>query len=521
MPSRKKKAGRRRLESKGTMTGGARKKKNEIELEQKRKEDEWLRDAAQRFDSILSSDEELKALEEFILWSLSDKIDLTTKKFEKIALAKMLLEGRVSKEDLVMKRAVIISRFEDLSKELELIATVNILVTSLDEFFRSATERKGFEEKLTSALLLEQGLVQKNSVMSSYRQKVFQEVASKWFCLAVNEINTCVYYNSSEETFNRQFEDSEKLEIDALARHFKGSEIFKKYFFNTNAREASLEGFYEQKTIGAVLSHHEERWKCWECKELGGKGTQKSQLCASCKCAVYCSRECQMNHWKVGLHKKNCMEICKFWSRYETSKKRIGKALKDERLYTKLLIIGGIEKECWLRPTERVDYLVAQTILLHPPEFGEQAEHASIDIFYKNIATLACGGTHPIFGNETITHEAELQKLISENCDGILPDFNLKEVTEKEIKAMADISVFLMLGRDSEDINWDLVKENFKNNSEDLPVERFIAIYIYYESLNRDNMTVWFTNSWNRFQSEKWFLDQLRVPYKEWMKEDA
>mmetsp|Transcript_17840 Transcript_17840/g.38921 ORF Transcript_17840/g.38921 Transcript_17840/m.38921 type:complete len:186 (-) Transcript_17840:171-728(-) len=41
--------------------------------------------------------------------------------------------------------------------------------------------------------------------------------------------------------------------------------------------------------------------------EAGGRFDMKK--CAKCKQAYYCSRECQMRHWKSG-HRRECKELC-------------------------------------------------------------------------------------------------------------------------------------------------------------------------------------------------------------------
>jgi len=51
--------------------------------------------------------------------------------------------------------------------------------------------------------------------------------------------------------------------------------------------------------------------KCWgpDCDNLERKGQPKFKRCQRCKRAQYCSKECQISHWKEGRHKKECPEL--------------------------------------------------------------------------------------------------------------------------------------------------------------------------------------------------------------------
>ncbi|GFH47844.1 hypothetical protein CTEN210_04320 [Chaetoceros tenuissimus] len=523
MPSRKKKAGDRRGENKGKKTSGARKKNNHehsrsiYHQQQEAAEDDVRHSAAkieflsrykeagpEKINSFLSTGEELKALDEFMLWSLSDKADLNPKKFEKMApvIAEMLLNGDICKDDLMVKRATGIFMLEEGSKEMDVKVTMSILLSSVDEFLKSPIDHRGFEKKLQRALSLEQ-TNNKTSLMSSYRQRVFQNSASEWF--HSRDIDKCVYYNVSEESFNDQFQVAEKLELDKLAVLENHSDNFKKYYRNSKERAAALKDdyFYAEEILISVLELYEERWRCWQCNDLGSKDKKKNKLCASCKCTAYCSRECQVKHWKVGLHKKSCKEICNYWTMYGTSKKRIGKAIKNERVYSKTISVNGIEKECYLRPCEQLDYLVSQSIVQHPPEI---AVHSSIDKFYEIIATLAYGGKHPLFGDETVS--TEFQEMISASYEDIFSSFDSQPVSELEIMSLFHISIQLMLGTTGH-IDWESTRENLIRTSLGLSPERFIAIYICFEPLNLGKDTDY--DVLDKFRSEKMFLEDLRV----------
>lgn len=531
MPSKKKKAGRSRGQNKGKKTGGARKPDNEHSSRDQEQDEQAaalqpqeqheIMEAAEesatsnefitryteagrdRIDSFLSTKEELGAFEEFNIWSLSDKVDLTSKKFEKMAprLAKIILEGDICKDDLMVKRAAGIYILEEGAKELDIKVTVNILLSSVDEFLRSPIDYRGFEKKLRRALSLEQS--NKTSPISSYRQDVFQNVASEWF--HSRDIHKCVFYDLSKDTFQQRFEAAEKLELDKIAFLEKHSDLFKKFYMNANERAAALKDdyFYAEETLISVLELYEERWRCWQCNYLGSKDKKKNKLCASCKCAAYCSRECQVKHWKEGSHKKCCKEIGNYWNMYETSKKRIGKATKNERVYTKTIAVNGIVKECNLRPCEQLDYLVSQSIVQHPPEI---AEFSSIDKFYESIATLACGGKHPLFGDETVS--TEFQEMIGASYEDIFSSFDSQPISEIEIMSLFHISIQLMLGTTGH-MDWESARETLISTSLSLSPERFLAIYICFEPLNLGKDTNY--DVLDKFRSEKMFLEDLRV----------
>ena len=49
---------------------------------------------------------------------------------------------------------------------------------------------------------------------------------------------------------------------------------------------------------------------CFVCGVRPSPGS-KHKLCGGCKAVVYCSKECQANHWKEGGHKSECSMRCK------------------------------------------------------------------------------------------------------------------------------------------------------------------------------------------------------------------
>ena len=157
-------------------------------------------------------------------------------------------------------------------------------------------------------------------------------------------------------------------------------------------------------------------------------------MCAECKCAVYCSKECQVEHWKAGRHEECCKHLVNIWSTYEARKKRVGRAIRNQRIYTKPIIVYGIEKECFLRPCEPIDFLLCRTSSL---DNFDNAASASMDTYYENIARLACGGTHPIFGDYTISYQ--LEEKVRLGYEDVISEFDHKSLRKEEILAIQSI----------------------------------------------------------------------------------
>ena len=50
------------------------------------------------------------------------------------------------------------------------------------------------------------------------------------------------------------------------------------------------------------------RHQCADCQII--LGSERKMCCVECKAAYYCSRDCQVTHWKAG-HKKDCVKRLK------------------------------------------------------------------------------------------------------------------------------------------------------------------------------------------------------------------
>ena len=233
---------------------------------------------------------------------------------------------------------------------------------------------------------------------------------------------------------------------------------------------------YAQSILVDVLKLFEEMHSCWRCKRLHlqGEGKQaKTLVCASCKCAVYCSLECQRKHWR-GSHKECCENIGLRWSLYEANKRRVGKALRKGRIFTKPIIVNGVKRECFLRPSEKLDYFNCHM------NAAQNTKLASMDTLYENIARLVCGGTHPVFDDDTLSLQLQ-EKISTTDYEEFPVDFDHGFVTEEKITSLLHIIEILMYQTD--------VYDKIAPNQEDLhyyelSVDDFITLYTCYKPYN-------------------------------------
>ncbi|GFH47827.1 hypothetical protein CTEN210_04303 [Chaetoceros tenuissimus] len=284
--------------------------------------------------------------------------------------------------------------------------------------------------------------------------------------------------------------------------------LFQKYYLHPSARKEYLEkeNIYAEKLLSSVLALYEESHRCWRCNRLHGKGIEtKALICAGCKCAAYCSRECQIEHWKQGdleqkhilnSHKEKCKGIDETWSAYQIRKKSVGRAHLKGRTCTKPITVNGIEKECFLRPCEPLDYFLCTTSY----ESNKNALCASMDIFYENIATLACGGKHLIFGDKTIS--SVLEEQIRTHYEGVLSEFDPGTLKEHEISAMARTGKMLQYKESY------LAKYDLMSVRSSLSVDRFITLYICFEPLGLGKRIL--GENVNKFEIEKILLRELK-----------
>ena len=71
-------------------------------------------------------------------------------------------------------------------------------------------------------------------------------------------------------------------------------------------KRAAAEGFND-----ALQALQEMKSTCFSCGKRSAKGQLNMKKCIGCKCAIYCSKGCQLAHWKKngGHHKTMCKKI--------------------------------------------------------------------------------------------------------------------------------------------------------------------------------------------------------------------
>ena len=126
-----------------------------------------------------------------------------------------------------------------------------------------------------------------------------------------------------------------------------------------------------------------------------------------------------------------------------------------------------------------------------------------MDAFYENIATLACGGKHKLFGNETIT--PHLQEMIRAGYEDVLSEFDPSSCTKDKIIALLCTVELLKLKNDSYD---EITVRGKQSVSIDLSTDRFITLYICYEPFHLHKQT--FCEDVNKFTFEIEIIDKLR-----------
>ena len=269
----------------------------------------------------------------------------------------------------------------------------------------------------------------------------------------------------------------------------------------TKKEKTSGNTIYAQEILVSLLKLFDEMHRCWRCAHLHPEGERlraSSLICASCKCAVYCSQECQINDWRQGKHKDCCENIGLERSLYKARKRRVEKALQEGLILTNLFKVDAFVEKCLLRPSEKLDYHLCRVDTI------EKARLASMDAFYWNVASLACGGTHPIFGDNTIS--SQLKKKIRTRYEDVLSDFDHGSFTEENIIAMLNIAEILKYPTDAYGF---ICPDRGVLHCYELSVDQFITLYICYEPLNIHEQT--FGNDFDRFRPETKLLQKLRV----------
>ena len=89
----------------------------------------------------------------------------------------------------------------------------------------------------------------------------------------------------------------------------------REFFFNETAEKADFDeivklvGIYENQAVDALA----DGFKCENCKQ------EASNRCSRCKSVWYCSRECQIAHFKAG-HKKICKQLAEEYNKKHQKK---------------------------------------------------------------------------------------------------------------------------------------------------------------------------------------------------------
>ncbi|GFH47838.1 predicted protein [Chaetoceros tenuissimus] len=458
------------------------------------------RDALRQYstDTVLSIDEGKGAFDEFMLWSLSDEADLNPKKFARQAsgIAKLLIPCEISIKPLLERRCQSLTQIELKAKEYEYQETYQILSNGIK--FESPKYKDEFKKEWREVLSRIDWENSMKTPMHLVLYDSFQEVLSKWSNSSKASLDDdSIFASRSRQEFDELCSRMLKNMIRNEPK-MMNDKLFQKYSLHPTARGEEYLGkgiVYAHKLLVSVLTLYEELHRCWKCNRLHGKGNEtKALICEGCKVVVCCSKECQVEHWKEGNHKKLCRSTDDIWSAYESRKKRVGRAIRKGRIFTKPISINGIERECFLRPCEFLDYYVCT---LSPPSNNE-ARFASMDLYYENIARLACGGKHILFGDQTIS--SQLEEKIRTGFEDVISEFNPETVKEEEISAMEKI-VEMIQFKESYLTNHDLRRSS-------LPVDKFITLYICYGSFDLSKQIV--GGNLDKFEIETNLLRQLK-----------
>ncbi|GFH47832.1 predicted protein [Chaetoceros tenuissimus] len=468
-------------------------------------------------DILLRTEEGRETFHEFMMWSLSDKNDLTPKKFGKMAplMAQVLIEGDISIYDIADKRYEILEKIDERMNIFEMRHCIDLLMEGMT--FDNLEIEETFRLHLKEVFVREYCM---DLSVRAFAHDSFQEVVSNFSKNRGICLKECPFLGLSKSDFDKRFhemirdmvlstfgEDSPQDPIEKCV----AQKYYKRRLRNTK-QELWRNTIYAQKIVFDLLKVFPEMHCCWRCRRLHlhCKGKQgKTLICAGCKCAVYCSRQCQVQDWREGKHKECCEKIGLEWSLHEARKRRVGKALRKGRIFTKPIIVNGIERECFLRPSEKLDYFLCRKDSI------ENARLASMDAFYENVARLACGGTHPIFGDDTIS--SKLQKEISTpDYEDILSDFDHDSFTEEKITAMLNLAVVLKY---QIDVYGRIAASKDFLHCYELSIDHFITLYICYEPLDIHQQT--FGYNFYRFSLETELLQKLYLYNKGMGNEDT
>ena len=224
-------------------------------------------------------------------------------------------------------------------------------------------------------------------------QKAYEQVTDRWVQAGRIPIQ------NNNRFFNASFEDFEKDMVAVLNLNFDLNEDAKTQIRETMTKGEDAKEVYKDimaAAKGVVNGDDLIKNSCWNCDKPDP--TKVSLMsCSQCHIAVYCSQECQLAHWKHGGHKAKCKGLHSQYDRYKVNQHRVDEAVADGRVVTGPLVVNhGQEQICHLKPYPLLDYTLTVVMALTDTHF-EGIQGPSMDIFYTNIAKVACGGTHPAF----------------------------------------------------------------------------------------------------------------------------
>eukprot|EP00555_Chaetoceros_dichaeta_P011468 CAMPEP_0198262182 /NCGR_PEP_ID=MMETSP1447-20131203/10742_1 /TAXON_ID=420782 /ORGANISM="Chaetoceros dichaeta, Strain CCMP1751" /LENGTH=367 /DNA_ID=CAMNT_0043950337 /DNA_START=3 /DNA_END=1103 /DNA_ORIENTATION=- len=272
------------------------------------------------------------------------------------------------------------------------ISTLAVLVALPANFFHTETDHEDTIVKFSSDLqsnLFERArehLNQENSNSSLLLKESVDEVCEMWAVRldkalfsgkAGRFLKNCPLYGVTPEAYHKPgmpmslFADANDSSWDQEQDRMSD---FKKEHLLTVAHNVAR-GLQDVKHM------------CWECESFAECDLQ---LCAKCKTARYCSRDCQVSAWKNG-HKLKCNALRSRYAAFEKSFKTVGDAYKNPVDSAAAAMI-----ECGIALSDEIDYRVLGLLVSNPTpleghELIKKHGGAQMEFFYKNIARVARG----------------------------------------------------------------------------------------------------------------------------------
>mmetsp|Transcript_1200 Transcript_1200/g.1831 ORF Transcript_1200/g.1831 Transcript_1200/m.1831 type:complete len:507 (+) Transcript_1200:81-1601(+) len=238
---------------------------------------------------------------------------------------------------------------------------------------------------------------------------------------------------------------------------------------------------------GIVDQEDQIRNFCWECNRSTLElGLPNLMCCTRCSMAAYCGRDCQVAAWKSG-HKKACLRLGEISAQIKADRRRIKQAIIDEQVFIESFVAksGGNSTTCWLKPTPMWDYTTTSMTALGPLPEGvlpAKAKGPSMDIFYRNMASLACGGSLALFQNENVKFTDDFIGFQTFDRDELFTKRRMKEINTSEMLMIGVALSFLAydLGGVTDENEIDQFIAHAKSSFPSgklIPLRRMIEIY--------------------------------------------